>query len=187
MSISITEREQFRRDFDRANKYAWDHARSDEAKRIQAANPGMTFERAWDQAEREQRNPDPEPETIGEAAKLVHAQNPTWTFERSWRHAETIHPELVKSATAEENRATKLAPQQDREKWQTQARVESVARALMAKEPGLPFGVALIRARGEEVKAAPATATLTRTTSVDTVEPKPRMMLIKGHEASYVD
>jgi hypothetical protein len=138
MSVTQQENERLRRDFDRANSLGWAEEKRRRVESVQRANPGMSFETAWNKVERWQENPAPEPTTLGEAAKLVHAQNPTWTFERSWNHAEAIYPDLVKSAAAEGNR----------EEWGAQARVEAVARQLMAKEPGLPFGMALIRARG---------------------------------------
>lgn len=50
MSVSAAEIAKLRRDFDLANKQGWDNALSDEAKRIQAANPGMSFDAAWNRA-----------------------------------------------------------------------------------------------------------------------------------------
>jgi hypothetical protein len=71
-----------------------------EVQRVQRANPGMSFETAWNKAEREKQNWAPEPTTIGEAANLLKGQNPTWTFERSWSHAAAVYPALVRGSTA---------------------------------------------------------------------------------------
>jgi hypothetical protein len=91
--------EQFRarmkREISAAVSKGWAEDKRMRVQAIQAANPGMSFETAWRQADREQLHPAPEPTTIGEAAKLVHAQNPTWTFERSWNYAVAVHPEIV--------------------------------------------------------------------------------------------
>ena len=91
MSVTLTERERLRAEFNRLNSKAWAEVFRTRVEAVQRANPGMSFETAWDKFERGQENPPPEPTTIGEAAKLVQAQNPTWTFERSWHHAEAVH------------------------------------------------------------------------------------------------
>jgi Mu-like prophage I protein len=99
MSLSQAERERWGREINRLNAQGWAEDKRRRTLAIQAANPGMSFERAWDQAEREQQNPAPEPTSIGEAAKLVHAQHPTWSFQESWDHAEAVYPALVRSST----------------------------------------------------------------------------------------
>ena len=157
MSVTLTERERLRAEFNRLNSKAWAEVFRTRVEAVQRANPGMSFETAWDKFERGQENPPPEPTTIGEAAKLVQAQNPTWTFERSWHHAEAVHPELVRSLTVGESRvAARLAPQLNREKWKTESQIEAEARALMANDPRLPFGVALVRAREQHPGQSPA-------------------------------
>jgi hypothetical protein len=45
---------------------------------------------------------------------------------------------------------------QERAKWKTEVRIEAEARALMAKDPRLPFGVALIRAREQHPEQSSA-------------------------------
>ena len=52
--------------------------------------------------------------------------------------------------------AARLAPQLNREKWKTESQIEAEARALMANDPRLPFGVALVRAREQHPGQSPA-------------------------------
>lgn len=92
MSLQQAENERLRLEFDRLNAQGWAEDKGRRVRAVQAANPGMSFERAWDVAEQQSRPIVPEPTTIGEAAKLVHAQHPTWTFQQSWDHAEAIYP-----------------------------------------------------------------------------------------------
>ena len=71
-------RARMRREFDLVNRQGWESALADEAKRIQANHPGMSFERAWDKVMREH------PELLrtnaaGAFAKtltVIHAQEP---------------------------------------------------------------------------------------------------------------
>jgi phage I-like protein len=151
MSVTLAERERWRLEFDRANAVGWANEMRKRVEAIQASHPGMSFERAWDKEQREQENPPAEPMTIGEAAKLVQAQNPTWSFEKSWSQAKAaVYPELDKSSTAEESRVVaKFAPRLEREKLRTEARIEAVARQLMARDSRMTFGAALCEARAE--------------------------------------
>jgi hypothetical protein len=84
---------------------------------------------------------------LDDEIQAVRKRHPSWSFQESWNHIMAVRPEL-ETSTAESNRIeAKLAPFQERAKWKTEARIEAGARALMAKDPRLPFGVALIRAR----------------------------------------
>jgi hypothetical protein len=140
MSLTPEEREQWRLEINRLNEQGWAEAKRDRVRAIQSANPGMSFETAWNKAEREQEAPAPEPATLGEAAKFVKSQHPNWTFEQSWRHAEAVYPELARGATAGSNGGLPKPFHQ----------VEAAARALMVRDPRLTFGAALIRAREVE-------------------------------------
>ncbi len=186
MSLTVEEREQWGREINRLAVQGWAEHKRSRTHAIQAANPGISFERAWDQAEREQQNPSPEPGSLGEAVKLVHAQNPTWTFEESWSHAETIYPALVPSSSAASSRVDASAAPHlvEREKWRSQARIEAEARSLMARDPRLTMGVALERAR-----SGASLAQANHVQSVPEIEPKPkgRMLLIRGSEGTWVD
>jgi hypothetical protein len=200
--------EQFRarmkREISAAASKGWAEDMRMRVQTIQSSNPGMSFERAWYKAELEEQNPAPEPTDIGSAAKLIKALNPTLSFEESWRRAEALHPEFVRArADAPSNPGTPKDPQVAQEmakhKKLSDSRQSAAAgehvdrmakiRKLMLEDPKLTFNAAFtqICKQENEAKAAPATAGRARTTSVSTVEPKPRMMLIRGHEASYVE
>jgi hypothetical protein len=204
MSLTQAEREQWRLEINRLNAQGWAEDTRMRVQAIQSANPGMSFETAWNQADRERLHPAPEPTDIGSAAKLVHAQNPTWTFERSWNHAVAVYPQFVRARKEEPRdpgtpKDPQVAQEMAKHKKLSDSRQSASAgehadrlakiRKLMSENPKLSFDAAFTQICQQEnaAKAAPATATLTRTTSVSTVVPKPRMMLIKGHEASYVD
>src|ERR1700693_3444084 len=64
-----------------------------------------------------------------------------------------VYPELVKSTSAAENRVSaQLAPQLERAQWQAEARIESEARFLMARNPRLCYGEARSLARGDDFR-----------------------------------
>ncbi len=96
MSLTAAEQGGWRLELSRLARQGW---ADDKRRRVQAIQDGYWLDASnarWDQAEREQQNPAPEPTSIGEAAKLVHAQHPTWTFQESWDYAEAVYPKLGK-------------------------------------------------------------------------------------------
>lgn len=97
MSLTLAERQRWIAELHRLNAEGW---REHKLSRVQAiqASTGLSFERAWDQAEREQQNPAPEPTSISEATRLIQAEHPGWSFQQSWDFAESTYPKLVKGA-----------------------------------------------------------------------------------------
>jgi hypothetical protein len=111
--------------------------------------------------------------------KAVQRTHPGWSFQAAWDHVMALRPELAAS-TAESNRvAAKLVHGKEQEDREEFARVEGIARRLMDRNRKLTFGAALgivrlCSPKPVEVKAAEQ-------------KPKPRTLLIRGSEGTYVD
>jgi hypothetical protein len=200
MSLTVEEREQWGREINRLNAQGWAEDKRRRTQAIQAANPGMSFERAWDQAEREQQNPAPEPTSIGQAVKFIQSQHSDWTFQQSWDHAEAIYPDLVRASTLnplhpdpritrEMNKITKLNPESKTATVGGHIQLLAKIRKFMSENPGMTYDAAFteICRQESEAKKATATAGQAQATLVNAEEHKPRTMLIRGHEATYVD
>jgi hypothetical protein len=125
---------------------------------------------------------------LDEEIKAVRASNPSWTFEETFAHISKTQPcRFTKSAAACRLEA-KAAPQKEIEARERFSKIESVAMRLMARDRSLTFGVALERVKLCLPGVQAEIEGLLRQ-SVKAVEPKPkpRMMLIRGSEGTYID
>jgi hypothetical protein len=115
---------------------------------------------------------------ITEEVKAVRKLHPTWSFEESWNYVMATHP--VDTSTAESNRIlAKHQPEKEKEDREELARVEGIAKNLMQRNRSLTFGSALAIVRLCSPKPAAVKATVPPT--------KPRTMLIRGSEGTWID
>jgi hypothetical protein len=77
-----------------------------------------------------------------------------------------------------------MAPQKEKETRAKFEHVESIARRLMARDRSLTFGVALEITRNCLPRVQAEIADLVKASEP---KPKPRMLLIRGSEGTYVD
>jgi hypothetical protein len=97
-----------------------------------------------------------------------------WDFTRAWSHVMAEQPAFARSSS------TKV---DGREADRSYARIEAAAKRLVAESGGrLTMGEALRRARSECPEVV-------KPAEIKAVEPKPkpRMLLIRGSEGTYVD
>jgi hypothetical protein len=110
--------------------------------------------------------------------QAVQLSHPGWSFQESWDHLMSVKPELARSSAESNRSSAKLVPAKEQEDREEFARVEGIARRLMERNRSLTFGSALSIVRLCSPKPAVKAAES---------KPKPRTLLIRGCEATYID
>jgi hypothetical protein len=82
-------------------------------------------------------------QTLADEVKAVQRSHPGWSFQESWDHLMSVKPEIARSTAESNRRQAKLSPAREKEARAQYKHVESIARRLLQRNPGLTMGRAL--------------------------------------------